>query len=155
MNIDINATTFFEPSRVLTFLAKFLGGNSATYFDNAVNRKLMLIRDIFAIEKVLKNIKVCVTHRGDMRRKYKVLAFTRFSSDQVFFRFNDKDISVMQYFQEHYNMTLRHPFLPCLIVGNIGRPVYLPIEVCDIVPGQRYLKKLNEPQTSQIIRLTC
>jgi eukaryotic translation initiation factor 2C len=67
----------------------------------------------------------------------------------------ERDISVATYFATQYNYQLRYPFLPCLKVGNPQRTVYLPMEVCDIVAGQRYLRKLNEQQTAQMIRMTC
>ena len=121
-------------------------------------------REIDKCERLLKGIKVMVTHRGEMRRKYKINGFTHIGADETFFRFSrpteegemvEKDISVTDYFLTQYNVQLRFPFLPCLKVGSTQRTVLLPLEVCDIVPGQRYIRKLNEQQTAQMIRLTC
>ncbi|KAJ3191601.1 hypothetical protein HDU67_005786, partial [Dinochytrium kinnereticum] len=33
--------------------------------------------------------------------------------------------------------------------------IYLPMEVCEVVPGQRHLRKLNERQTAEMIKFTC
>ena len=54
--------------------------------------------------------------------------------------------SVASYFKKKYNITLNYPHLPCLVVGDPAKHVFLPLEVCEIVPGQRHLKKLNERQ---------
>lgn len=121
-------------------------------------------RDIDKCERMLKGVKIAVTHRGEMRRKYKINGFTRTPADETIFKLGtasshgiseERDISVASYFHDQYNYQLRFPHLPCLKVGSIQRAVYLPLEVCDIIPGQRYLRKLNEQQTAQMIRLTC
>ena len=49
----------------------------------------------------------------------------------------------------------RYPYLPCLQVGNPSKNCFLPMEVCNIVAGQRCIKKLNERQTSDMIKYTA
>jgi eukaryotic translation initiation factor 2C len=63
--------------------------------------------------------------------------------------------SVTDYFRETYGYVIRHPALPCLQVGNSQRPNYLPMEVCKIVEGQRYSKRLNERQITALLKVTC
>jgi eukaryotic translation initiation factor 2C len=63
--------------------------------------------------------------------------------------------SVIDYFRETYGYIIRHPELPCLEVGNQQRSNYLPIEVCKIVEGQRYSKRLTERQITALLRVTC
>ncbi len=36
-----------------------------------------------------------------------------------------------------------------------SRPVYLPAEICEIVPGQAYRGKLNDEQTKAMIKVAC
>lgn len=38
-------------------------------------------------------------------------------------------MSVVQYFQEKYNISLKYTFLPALQCGSEARPIYLPMEV--------------------------
>jgi eukaryotic translation initiation factor 2C len=63
--------------------------------------------------------------------------------------------SVVEYFQETYGFTIQHTSLPCLQVGNQQRPNYFPMEVCKIVEGQRYSKRLNERQITALLKVTC
>jgi eukaryotic translation initiation factor 2C len=63
--------------------------------------------------------------------------------------------SVVQYFQETYGFAIQHTYLPCLQVGNQQRPNYLPMEVCKIVEGQRYSKRLNQNQIRALLEETC
>ena len=48
----------------------------------------------------------------------------------------------------------RYPFLPCLQVGQEQKHTYLPLEVCNIVEGQRCIKKLTDLQTSTMIKVS-
>ncbi|CAL9104312.1 unnamed protein product, partial [Musa textilis] len=58
--------------------------------------------------------------------------------------------SVVQYFEEMYGFTIHNMTWPCLQVGNPQSPNYLPMEVCKIVEGQRYSKRLNERQIAAL-----
>ncbi|KAH8021961.1 hypothetical protein HPB51_019605 [Rhipicephalus microplus] len=49
----------------------------------------------------------------------------------------------------------RYPHLPCLQVGQEHKHTYLPLEVCNIVAGQRCIKKLTDMQTSTMIKATA
>ena len=59
-----------------------------------------------------------------------------------------KRISVYEYFKEQYKIELKHPGLPCITKGKL----MVPIEVCNIKPGQRYPYKLNAKQQSNATR---
>ncbi|KAL3203419.1 hypothetical protein MRX96_041859 [Rhipicephalus microplus] len=62
--------------------------------------------------------------------------------------------SVADYFQNRYGR-LVYLNLPCIQVGNLAHPVYLPLEVCEIVEGQHCRKTLDENQTSEMIKRTA
>nr|VWO97926.1 N/A [Ganoderma boninense] len=66
-------------------------------------------------------------------------------------------MSVEQFFKRKYNITLRHHSdLPLINVSaDDNRPVYLPAEICDIVPGQAYRSKLNAEQTAAMTKVAC
>eukprot|EP00158_Paraphelidium_tribonemae_P008813 Partr_v1_DN28691_c0_g1_i1_m49399 putative eukaryotic translation initiation factor 2c len=168
INIDVSATAFFEPGPLIRFIARNIGRKNLDDLGGPLRP-----RELEKCERLLKGVKVQVNHRGDIHRKYKINGLSRTPADQTFFKFTktvldpvtgertptgdseEEEISVADYFLKQYNSALRFPYLPCLRVGNPARTVYLPIEVCDIVQGQRFLRKLNESQTAQMIRLTC
>ena len=45
--------------------------------------------------------------------------------------------------------------MPCLQVGQEQKHTYLPLEVCNVVGGQRCIKKLTDSQTSTMIKATA
>jgi eukaryotic translation initiation factor 2C len=47
---------------------------------------------------------------------------------------------------------LKYPELPLVNCGNRDNPMYLPAEVCVVLPGQPSKSKLDGTQTQQMIR---
>jgi eukaryotic translation initiation factor 2C len=113
--------------------------------------------DRVKIKKALRGVKVEVTHRGNMRRKYRISGLTSQATGELTFPVDEQGTmkSVVEYFQETYGFTIQLTQWPCLQVGNQQRPNYLPMEVCKIVEGQRYSKKLNKRQITELLKVTC
>ncbi|KAK3131337.1 hypothetical protein QOZ80_6BG0505120 [Eleusine coracana subsp. coracana] len=149
LNIDMSATAFFEPLPVIDFVAQLL--NTDIY-----SRPLSDAERV-KIKKALRGVKVEVTHRGNMRRKYRIAGLTSQATRELNFPVDQGGTmkSVVQYFQETYGYAIQHTYLPCLQVGNQQRPNYLPMEVCKIVEGQRYSKRLNQSQIRALLEETC
>ena len=53
---------------------------------------------------------------------------------------------------DYPNIRLTAPDLPVVNVGNRANPIYLPPEVCTIIPGQASASKLSPEQTAEMIR---
>ncbi|KAK6254876.1 hypothetical protein SCA6_016181 [Theobroma cacao] len=117
----------------------------------------LTLPDSVKIKKALRGVKVEVTHRGNVRRKYRVSGLTSQPTRELMFPVDDNSTmkSVVEYFQEMYGFTIQHTHLPCLKVGNQRKANYLPMEACKIVEGQRYTKRLNERQITALLKVTC
>ncbi|XP_029123469.1 protein argonaute 1A [Elaeis guineensis] len=149
LNIDMSSTAFIEPLPVIDFVTQLLNRD--------VQARPLSDADRVKIKKALRGVKVEVTHRGNMRRKYRISGLTSQATRELTFPVDERGTmkSVVQYFQETYGFTIQHTNLPCLQVGNQQRPNYLPMEVCKIVEGQRYSKRLNERQITALLKVTC
>ena len=164
LNVDTAATAFYSEQNVFDFLCMTLrrchpkdAANPLTDAD----RQQFASKELNDFErrqfcKEIKGLRIVVTHLP-YKRKYKVVDVTRCSARTQMFPLSDgKKISVENYFRETYpNSRIAHPKLPCLHVGSKERKVYLPIDVCEIVKGQRSVKKLTEGQLSNMIRHTA
>ncbi|XP_043695109.1 protein argonaute 1-like [Telopea speciosissima] len=149
LNIDMSSTAFIEPLPVIDFVNQLLNRD--------VIARPLSDADRVKIKKALRGVKVEVTHRGNMRRKYRISGLTSQATRELTFPVDDRGTmkSVVQYFQETYGFVIQHTQWPCLQVGNQQRPNYLPMEVCKIVEGQRYSKRLNERQITALLKVTC
>ncbi|KAL9224351.1 hypothetical protein vseg_000394 [Gypsophila vaccaria] len=149
LNIDMSSTAFIEPLPVIDFVTHLLNRD--------VTSRPLSDSDRVKIKKALRGVKVEVTHRGNMRRKYRISGLTSQATRELTFPVDENGTlkSVVEYFRETYGFNIQHIQWPCLQVGNQQRPNYLPMEVCKIVEGQRYSKRLNERQITALLKVTC
>ncbi|KAH7681813.1 eukaryotic translation initiation factor 2C protein [Dioscorea alata] len=149
LNIDMSSTAFIEPLPVIEFVAQILGKDVLSRPLSDANR--------IKVKKALRGVKVEVTHRGSVRRKYRISGLTSQPTRELIFPVDDQMNmkSVVEYFKEMYGFTIQHSHLPCLQVGNQKKANYLPMEACKIVEGQRYTKRLNEKQITSLLKVTC
>ncbi|RWW60920.1 hypothetical protein BHE74_00032042, partial [Ensete ventricosum] len=68
LNIDMSSTAFIEPLPVIDFVARLLNRD--------VQSRPLYDADHVKIKKALRGVKVEVTHRGNMRRKYRISGLT-------------------------------------------------------------------------------
>ena len=147
INLDVSAGAFYQSGSLLETVMSVLGLKSPSYLMFPI-----LEYDRVKLEKHLKNIKVNVTHRGAFRRKFTILKLTNESADNTRFckNENNEEQTVTEYFAERYDLKLKYGHLPCIVYQNYAGLAFLPFEVCRVVPGQRFLGKLNELQVLNI-----
>ncbi|RZC53610.1 hypothetical protein C5167_012456 [Papaver somniferum] len=149
LNIDNSSAAFIEPLPVMEFVAQVLGKN--------ILCQPLSDADRIKVKKSLRGVKVEVTHRENVRRKYRVSGLTSQTTRELMFPVDEQMNmkSVVEYFQEMYGYTIQYSHLPCLQVGNEKKANYLPMETCKIVGGQRYTKRLNDKQITSFLKVTC
>ncbi|GAA57252.1 eukaryotic translation initiation factor 2C, partial [Clonorchis sinensis] len=155
LNIDVSATAFYKAQSVIDFMCEVLDIS-----DKSEQRRALTDSQRVKFTKEIKGLKVEITHCGTMRRKYRVCNVTRRPAHTQSFPLQletgaTMECTVAKYFQERYNIRLEYPHLPCLQVGQEQKHTYLPLEVCNMVAGQRCIKKLTDMQTSTMIKATA
>lgn len=150
LNMDVSATSFYQPISVIEFVMKHLNLGDPS---RAASRPLSNI-DCIKLKKALRGVRVEVSH-GESRR-YKVSGISSAPTNQLTFVGEDNiEKSVVKYFHERYKIILRYASWPSLQCGSDKKPIYIPMEMCKIVEGQRYSKKLNEKQVTNLLREAC
>ncbi|XP_054978744.1 protein argonaute-2-like [Sorex araneus] len=154
LNIDVSTTAFYKAQPVIQFLCEILNLQN-------IEKQQRPLTDAQRMKfaKEINGLKVEVTHSGQIKRKYRVCSVTRQTArHQTFLLQKEKgqtvECTVAQYFKNRHKVVLRYPHLPCLQVGQEEKHTYLPLEVCNIVAGQRCVKKLSNNQTATMIKLT-
>ncbi|CAM0875451.1 unnamed protein product [Alopecurus aequalis] len=146
LNIDISATAFYKAQPVMNFAVDYLNPRDASRLSD---------QDRLKLKKALRGVRVEATHRADKKIRYKITGITPAPLKDLTFDQDGTRVSVVQYFKKQYNYSLKYTNWPCLQAGSDSRPIYLPVEVCSIVKGQRYSRKLNERQVTGILKMTC
>ncbi|KAF9980022.1 Protein argonaute 10 [Mortierella antarctica] len=156
-NIDIASTAFIKGGNVAGLIAEMMNVRSPDDLRNGLQP-----RDIQRLQRHFKGCAFTVVHRGgDFKKRFKVSELSIKSADKITFdqEMNDgktAKVSIPQYFSAAYSLKLRYPSLPCIgVKARDGKTMYFPVEVCSIVPGKRYMKKLDENQTAEMIKGTC
>ena len=76
------------------------------------------------------------------------------NSQQIWFKceeLGNKTVTVEKYFKEKYRITLRDQKAALLNCGTREKPVWIPQELCEVMPGQAFRGKLSDTQTAQMI----
>ncbi|KAF9100443.1 argonaute 1 [Mortierella sp. GBA35] len=150
VNIDISSTAFFQSGSLIEIVCKFIGAREPD--------ALLRLRegDWKKIEKFIRGLRIKVTHRDAASRGFKIAKISDKSAAQVTFTqetdAGPKTTTVAAYFKAVYKTSLRYPNLRCV---TVGRDVVLPMEICSVVEGQRYPKKLDEKQTAEMIKFAA
>ncbi|RLM85364.1 hypothetical protein C2845_PM04G05340 [Panicum miliaceum] len=145
---DICSTSFYKSIPVIQFVVEFLRvTNPLQPFSD---------RDRLKIKKALHGVRVETTHRQGKRSIYKITGITSVPLAQLSFSWNNgPQLTVVQYFVQQYKYRLQYTAWPCLQSGNNSKPIYLPMEVCQIIEGQKYTRKLSDIQVASILKATC
>jgi eukaryotic translation initiation factor 2C len=151
LNVDFSVSAFHESIGVIPYLQKRL-----EFLRDLSQRKTRGLNgeEMKEVEKALKNIRVFVCHRETLQR-YRVFGLTEEATENLCFADRDgKNLRVVSYFKEHYNYDIQFRNMPCLQISR-SKPCYLPMELCMICEGQKFLGKLSDDQTARILKMGC
>ncbi|KAE8915142.1 Protein argonaute-2 [Phytophthora fragariae] len=147
MNVDQAATVFYAPKELMELVL------AATNARSPNDIRVSSERDAKNLARVLRKLEVVPTHRKD--RKRAIFGISGQPANQTMVSIKGESMSVADYFSKRYNMNLRYPQLPLVNVGSKrpGKENWLPIELCEVAPGQR-CPNINELDTAEIIKQT-
>ncbi|TVU46499.1 hypothetical protein EJB05_06040, partial [Eragrostis curvula] len=151
LNVDLSIAAFHESTGVIAYLQK-----RCEFLKDLVQMKARVLTEDERREvaKALKNIRVFVCHRQTDQRYY-VHGLTEATTENLKFRDRSgKDYMVVDYFKGHYNHDIQFRNLPCLQIGR-SKPCYVPMELCMVCEGQKFLGKLSDEQTSKMLNMGC
>ncbi|KAJ3207338.1 Eukaryotic translation initiation factor 2C [Entophlyctis luteolus] len=150
LNVDVSSTTFYPAESVLILIARLFNRSriqDVSHIDLAPGST-----SFSRVSKFLKNVAVTSTH---LDRKYRMRGLARVSPDSAIIeRTEGGRCSVTDYFKRQYQISLRYPDLPCVICSEDGK-ILIPMELLTVKPGQRFMGKLSDIQTAEIIKITA
>ncbi|KAG9103625.1 hypothetical protein FRC06_009399, partial [Ceratobasidium sp. 370] len=141
INLDTTTGVIFKPGPVIDHALAFLGGNRPAELGN------LNPRDFRALRNRLRGLKVTITYLQDNEPR-SIMGLTNTSaSETTFTRDDGQEISVVQHFQQTHGRTVVHPNLPCIDVKRRGK---IPMEFCEILPGQLMSKQIPSELTDRM-----
>ncbi|TVT97533.1 hypothetical protein EJB05_57220, partial [Eragrostis curvula] len=147
LNIDVSTTMIVKPGPVIDFLL----------LNQKVDHPSRI--DWQKAKRALKNLRIKTTPANS---EFKIIGLSDRKCNEQTFSLRRRnggdgdcdtvDITVYDYFVKNKGIELRYSGdLPCLSVGKPKRPSYFPIELCSLIPLQRYTKALSTLQRSSLV----
>ncbi|KAG9315634.1 argonaute-like protein [Chiua virens] len=141
VNVGLCMTAFYKPGNLASALVEF----------QQQSRGAMP-------QRFAQKLKVTTSHLGYRQTKplKKIMDTTSQTTSFQCDEFNGR-VTVEQYFKRKYKITLKHPDLPVVDISgpNARHPIYVPPELCEILPGQPFRGKLDDQQTTLMLRYAC
>ncbi|XP_018300750.1 protein argonaute-2 isoform X2 [Mycetomoellerius zeteki] len=150
LNVDVAHKGFTINLRVLEYIAEVTKVSEENLSYNDVMKYKNKILGF------LKGLKVtyAIPNSPISKRTYRVLDLWSDSCDSHTFTSSDVTYTITRYFREMKRYNIKRTDLPTLHVGKTsnGGKVLVPLELCTIVGGQAINKKLDENQTTNMIK---
>jgi eukaryotic translation initiation factor 2C len=159
LNLNVTSGAFYQTVPLMELLARF--GNPDPEQREIFIRRLKVLYQRPGKNPV-KSERTIVGFARPVGGK-KPVNVKRFSNArEVKFTYTDRSgtstkeitTSVFDFFKG-LGITLASPELPVLNVGAVGDPIYIPIEMCTVLPGQPYRKFLSGDQTTQMLKFAA
>jgi len=149
INVDVANGTFWSESMLHTAVQKLIGARDIGDLESKLKagEKGRAAQDL----KKMRKVHVVAKHRNGELDQYCIERFVFINARDHKFEKDGKMISVYDYFAREFNIRLQFPGLP-LVKMIKGKNTLLPMEVLKITENQRYQYKMDERQTSNMIK---
>lgn len=160
LNLNVTAGAFFKPMPLMLLHREFRGSlDQFEAFIRMLKVEASYVKDGQKQPFMKKNKSIVGFARNS--RKTPVKRFG--NAHEVKFSFVDRskpnakpqEVTIAQYFKRQHGITLGTPEAPVLNVGTREDPQYLPMELCNVLPGQPYRRLLNGDQTSEMLKFAA
>jgi len=149
LNVDIATGIMYRPGPLITIFMEFFKKNDPSAFSP---KRGFPDRDRIRLQKFVSNMRVRTTHTGrDRTVVIKKLSTTGASTTMFTMRDNTQPLSVANYFRLHANITLKFPDNICI---ETATGALIPIELCEVMPGQIMRKQIPPDMTSEIVEFS-
>ncbi|CAM0944014.1 unnamed protein product [Alopecurus aequalis] len=145
LNLDVSTTMIVKPGPLIDFLLE----------NQKVDHPSRI--DWQKAKCALKNLRIKVADS-----EFKIVGLSDRNCNEHTFQWRQKnvntgdintvEITIFDYFTVHRGIELKYSGnLPCINAGRRNRPIYFPVELCTLVPLQRYTKSLSTLQRSSLV----
>ncbi|WCJ28670.1 Argonaute family protein [Euphorbia peplus] len=147
LNMDGSTTTIIQPGPLVDFLIN----------NQRVDSPYKL--DWSKAKRAMKNLRI---KASPTNQEFKINGVSESICKEQLFSMKSRgpgsaedemiEVTVYDYFVNHRQIELRYSGdFPCINVGKPKRPTYIPLELCTLLPLQRYTKALSVLQRSKLV----
>lgn len=149
LNINNTFCCFYQNYNLVEFLS--------CYLNHDIRRQGIPPKDHpLLVRKILKPLWFITSHTNQIRR-YRLKSFGHPANEHQFTKHEGQQITVADYFNEKWNIRLRHPHLPVVELYNPAaknQSHFLPMELVTVDEWQRSMKPLTTEQRAKVTKKT-
>ncbi|PCH38271.1 Piwi-domain-containing protein [Wolfiporia cocos MD-104 SS10] len=149
INIDIAHALIYHHGPLVDVAINFLGDNSMRTLTNLREGSTEFVRLRNFFKKVNIKIKVGPSERNNRARPIKDLVL---NAGRYEFEKDGSTTTVYLHYRDKYNYTVKYPDL---FGVRIGSGAIFPAEICEVVPGQLYRKKIPQQLAPKFVKYTA
>ena len=158
-NVNVCMSAFHEPGRVSDALSAFASGSFDASLQELMRKlkvstqylgykRIRTINRIFLGSSARQHRFSCVEFGGMISVEEYYLKSGLYARNSTPAKSNNQPDSL------EYRIRLQHPTnMPLIDVGGLGKPCYVPAELCMIEPGEPHLGKLSPTETAEMLRV--
>ncbi|KAG9047218.1 hypothetical protein FS837_002812, partial [Tulasnella sp. UAMH 9824] len=147
VNVDISSAAFYKPGPLIGLCLEYLEASPKANPVQFLSSNRLNTRTRVALAKFLRTLRVRTTHGGNTRVR-SIRSVSEQGANNLPFELNGTMISVAEYFLQETGSPLRYPNLVCV---QLSKTAWLPLELCDVPPGQFYRNTLRPEQTKSMV----
>ncbi|KAF8165769.1 argonaute-like protein [Crassisporium funariophilum] len=149
VNIDISTGIMYKSGPLIALCLEFMGKNNPAALSHTTN---LPDRERLRLQKFISNMRVSTNHTGRQRVVViKKLSIKGASATMFTMREGGNSMSVANYFKNHVNKPLKFPDVLCIETGS---GAMIPLELCDVLPGQIMRKQIPADKTTDVVEFS-
>ncbi|CAE6524743.1 unnamed protein product [Rhizoctonia solani] len=145
LNVDTSTGVIFTPGPVINHSLEFMERRQPA------DLARLTPRELHSLASHLKGLRIAITYLTGKRPEKSIFGLTDKPASQFMFESNGKKISVADYFKQTYKKQLQFPQLPCVKVSQTS---VIPMELCEILPGQLMRKAIPSQLTDDMVKFS-
>ncbi|KDR84292.1 hypothetical protein GALMADRAFT_111558 [Galerina marginata CBS 339.88] len=150
INLDIATGIMYKPGPLTNLCLEFLG-RPATDPSIMSAKKGFPDRERIRLQRFVSNMRVITEHGGQVRPRVIKRLTAEGASSRMFNTREGQSMSVANYFKTVLGRPLRFPDVICIEVGS---GAVIPLELCNVPPGQIMRKQIPADKTNDVLEFS-
>lgn len=149
VNVDISTGMMYKPGPLIDLCLDFFGGPRNP--NRLSPTQSFPDRERLRLQRFLSGVRIVTPHtgaNGSHARVIKKLTSAGANALSFTMRGTGAVMTVSNYFAQHANITLRFPGVICVEVGS---GAFVPLELCEVPPGQIMRKQVPPEKTKDVV----
>ncbi|KAL3114903.1 hypothetical protein niasHT_011339 [Heterodera trifolii] len=148
IQLDAKKSAFFPAIGLIDFVGLFLNSNPH-HLESHFQQKARIIN------KQIKGLAVQTIHLPENQMTFSASGLTDCGANEITFTIDNHQTNLVQYYDQKYSRRLRYPCLACVIHRRGNQESYFPMEVLNIVDGQRVPLDKQTPKLAEQMIKKC